>query len=80
MRQHSPRGKHRMSKSARSIRDVNAVLRLLNPPTEPPSAGRFAVDRSFDPTAPQTTQLVEYRTILTNGIGKMLRSGYAELE
>lgn len=69
-----------MSKSARSIRDVNALFRLLNLPTEPPTAGRPALDWSFDPTAPQTTPLVEYRTILTNGTGRALRSGYAELE
>ena len=80
MRRRSPRGIHRMSKSVRSIRDVDAVFRLLNLPTDPPAAGRFGSDRNFDPTAPQTTQVVEYRTILTNGTGKVLRSGYAELE
>ena len=74
------RGGHHMSKRAPADRDVIALFRKLNLPSEnsPPALTDFG--RTFDPTAAPATPGVEYRTILTNGTGKAVGSGNAQLE
>jgi hypothetical protein len=68
-----------MAKKSRAKRDdVVTVFRKLNLPLTDDAPAHFG--QSYDPTVIPVTPGVQYRTILTNGTGQVLRSGYAELE
>ena len=67
-----------MGKKSRAKRDVIVVFRKLNLPIKESDPIQFG--QSFDPTLVPVTPGVQYRTILTNGTGRVLKSANAELE
>lgn len=73
-----------MAKKRRAARkapvDVLGVFQQLNLPTEDGSLASLFLSPFIDPTVPRQNSGVEYRTVLTNGTGKLAFSAYAQLE
>ena len=72
------RGTRVRRKQSRPDRQIVALFRKLSVPIADPRIAYYG--RFYDPTVQTTTPGIEYRTILTNGTGRMLGSGYAQLE
>ena len=71
----------RKRRAARKARmDVLEVFQQLSLPTGDGCLTSLFRNPILDPTASRENSGVEYRTVLTNGTGKLTFSAYAQLE